>query len=196
MCHSQPARRKQFVAAGFFPKSGSFLSDQPETVRRFCLVARLKQWKRSANPKHRHPAIQSCQAACISLVDLRPCWFSNKQLVEELARLKSRLRAVRGHDATLANSERLALASGLLYSGPEEMVREEKINTAIHNCLAGVYGREAILARLEEFLDTIRAKGELREAELHAVETRVRHILCGIVDGAEADLRASKLAGE
>ena len=61
-------------------------------------------------------------------------------------------------------------------------MREQKINSAIRDCLSGIYGREAILARMEEFLDNRRAKGELSEPELKAVETAVRHILYGIVD--------------
>jgi hypothetical protein len=82
------------------------------------------------------------------------------------------------------------------------MLRGTKINWAIRNCLAGIYGQEAILARIEEFLDTQRAQGEFSEPEILMIESGVRHILYGMVYPNDAtrkqttvDPRTSKVAG-
>lgn len=86
------------------------------------------------------------------------------------------------------------------------MLGETKINSAIRDCIAGIYGREAILARIEGFLDAVRENGQLNEAEIRAVEIAVRHILYGMVDTVTCegdatrepipiDPRTSKLAG-
>ena len=53
-------------------------------------------------------------------------------------------------------------------------MRASKINEAVRNCLADIYGRAAILARIEESLDNLRAKAEFSQRELREVETAVR----------------------
>lgn len=64
------------------------------------------------------------------------------------------------------------------------MLRPRIVNSVVQDCLTRVYGREAILARIEEFLENLRANGACSEVELKAVDAGVRHILYGIVDSS------------
>jgi len=72
-----------------------------------------------------------------------------------------------------ATVERLSAGIGFApIRGGRELVSAEKINGAIHECLASVYGKDAILARIEAFLDSLREHDEWSESELHVVEGR------------------------
>lgn len=61
---------------------------------------------------------------------------------------------------------------------------QRKVNQAIRDCVRRCDRTHHILARIEEILLSLRASEGWREGELRAVETGVRRVLYGILDGA------------
>lgn len=60
---------------------------------------------------------------------------------------------------------------------------QRKINKAIRKCVEQCEQTTAILAKIEEFLLGLKAKGGWRQAELREVEIGVRKVLYGILEG-------------
>ena len=81
----------------------------------------------------------------------------------------------------------LALSAGFLSIGAGRMMNidQRKVNQAIRDCLACAEHASDRLARIEGFLLLLKMSGEWGEVELQQVETRVRKILCAILDDVE-----------
>jgi hypothetical protein len=72
----------------------------------------------------------------------------------------------------------------LVSGGRMPYMDQRKVNQAIRDCVRRCDRTHHILARIEEFLLSLKASRGWREAELRAVETGVRRVLYGILDGA------------
>jgi hypothetical protein len=82
----------------------------------------------------------------------------------------------------------LALNLGFLSIGAGRTMNidQRKVNRAIRDCLSCAEQVADRLAKIEGFLLLLKMSGEWDEVELHQVETRVRKILCAILDDANA----------
>jgi hypothetical protein len=74
-------------------------------------------------------------------------------------------------------------------------IDQRKVNQAIRECLSRCEEAPDRLAKIEGFLLLLKMSGEWDEVELQQVETRVRKILCAILDHVDAPHAASNLTG-
>jgi hypothetical protein len=92
----------------------------------------------------------------------------------------------------------LDLNAGFLSIGASTTMNidQQKVNQAIRDCLSCSEEAPDRLAKIEGFLLLLKMSGGWDEVELHYVETRVRKILCAILDDADGDRAGSNLIGE
>jgi hypothetical protein len=59
--------------------------------------------------------------------------------------------------------------------------QKERINGAVHDCVQRCHGSDAILARIEQYLEELRHRPDWFEYEVQIVNSRVRKLIRAMV---------------